>query len=89
MFDKVKVQAASALHIPQDVIPGEPVITVTGRQKIYIENYNRIVTFQDGEIKLQARTCKIIVKGRRLHIAYYTKDDMLIAGQISSVCMES
>ena len=81
MLKNVKAQAAAALHIPQDVIPGEPIVTVTGRQKILV--------FQEEEIRLQARTCRIVIRGKRLQIAYYTKDDMLIGGQISSVCMEA
>ena len=47
----VLFQAASLLHLPQDVIPGEPVITVTGRRNVYIENYNRIVSFMDKDRK--------------------------------------
>ena len=73
----VLFQAASLLHLPQDVIPGEPVITVTGRRNVYIENYNRIVSFMDNEVKIQARTCRIIVEGKRLEIQYYTGDDKI------------
>ena len=85
---KVFSQAASFLHIPQDVIPGEPVITVTGRRNVYIENYNRIVSFMDHEVKIQARTCRITVQGKRLEIQYYTGDDILITGLIHSVVTE-
>ena len=88
MLKSVKDQTASALSIPKDVIPGEPMVTMTGRQKVYIENYHRIVSFQDEEIKLQAKTCRILVHGKRLRIEYYTRDDMLIAGQIHSVSMD-
>ena len=88
MLKSVKDQTASALSIPKDVIPGEPMVTMTGRQKVYIENYHRIVSFQDEEIKLQAKTCRILIHGKRLRIEYYTRDDMMIAGQISSVVME-
>jgi len=86
---RVIAQAASFLHIPQDVIPGEPVITVTGRRNVYIENYNRIISFLDNEVKLQAKTCRIIVQGKRLEIQYYTGDDILITGLIHTVIMES
>ena len=72
MLKSVKDQTASALSIPNDVIPGEPMVTMTGRQKVYIENYHRIVSFQDEEIKLQAKTCRILVHGKRLRIEYYT-----------------
>ncbi len=86
---KMVTQAASFLHIPQDVIPGEPVITMTGRRNVYIENYNRIISFLDNEVKLQAKTCRIIVQGKRLEIEYYTGDDILITGFIHSVVTES
>lgn len=89
MLKNVKDQTASVLSIPKDVIPGEPIVTITGRQKVYIENYHRIVSFQDEEIKLQAKTCRILVQGKRLRIEYYTKDDMMIQGQIGCVAIES
>ena len=40
---KMMEQAGSMLHIPKDVAAGEPVITITGRRNVYIENYKRIV----------------------------------------------
>ena len=85
---RVLSQAASFLGIPQDVIPGEPVITVTGRRNVYIENYNRIISFVDNEIKIQAKTCRVIVRGKRLGIEYYKGDDILITGVIGAVLTE-
>lgn len=85
---RVLSQAASFMGIPRDVIPGEPVITVTGRRNVYIENYNRIISFIDNEIKIQAKTCRIIVRGKRLEIEYYTGDDILITGVIGAVLTE-
>jgi len=82
-------QAGSMLHIPRDVVAGEPVITVTGRRNVYIENYKRIISFLDDEIKIQGKTCRIIVQGKRLAIQYYTGDDILISGLIHSVSTES
>lgn len=82
-------QAGLALHIPKDVAAGEPVITVTGRRNVYIENYRRIISFMDDEVKIQGKTCRIIVRGKRLAIDYYTGDDILISGMIHSVATES
>lgn len=89
MLKNVRDHTAQALHIPKDVIPGEPVITITGRQNVYIENYHRIVSFEEQEIKIQAKTCRITVQGKRLRIEYYTRDDCMIVGFISSVAMET
>ncbi len=88
MRGNVGNRTASALHIPQDVIPGEPVITMVGRQNLHIENYRRIEYFSEQEIRLRAKTCRVAVCGKRLRIEYYTKDEMMIGGQIISVCME-
>lgn len=85
---EVKAQAADTLGIPKDVVLKEPVITITGRRNMYIENYNRIISFGEQEIRIQGKTCKISVIGKRLQIEYYTGDDMLITGQIMSVAME-
>ncbi len=85
---KMIEQAGAMLHIPMDVAAGEPVITVTGRRNVYIENYKRIVSFMDDEIKIQGKPCRIIVRGKRLAIEYYTGDDILISGLIQSVATE-
>ena len=85
---KMMEQAGSMLHIPKDVAVGEPVITITGRRNVYIENYKRIVSFMDDEIKIQGKTCRITVRGKRLAIEYYTGDDILISGLIHSVATE-
>ena len=86
---KMIEQAGAMLHIPMDVAAGEPVITVTGRRNVYIENYRRIVSFMDDEVKIQAKTCRITVRGKRLAIEYYTGDDILISGMIHTVATES
>ena len=83
-----KALAADILGIPKDVALKEPVITITGRRNVYLENYNRIVSFTEQEIRIQGKTCRISVTGKRLQIVYYTRDDMLITGQIVAVTME-
>lgn len=68
---------------------GEPVITITGRRRVYLENYERIVSLDPDEIRLQTRTCRIQILGTCLGIEYYTRDEMMITGQIISVNMEA
>ena len=41
------------------------------------------------EIRLQTRTCRIQILGTCLGIEYYTRDEMMITGQIISVNMEA
>ena len=46
--------AAKSLHIPADVALGEPVITITGRRRVYLENYERILSLDPDEIRFGA-----------------------------------
>ena len=89
MPENWKNSGTAFLGIPRDVLPGEPVVTITGRESVNLENCRGIVSFQEEEIRLQAKTCRIRVTGRRLRIDYYTRDDMRISGQIRAVSMES
>ena len=41
------------------------------------------------EIRLQTRTCRVQILGTCLGIEYYTRDEMMITGQIISVNMEA
>lgn len=45
--------AAKSLHIPGRCALGEPVITSPGARRVYLENYERIVSLDPDEIRLQ------------------------------------
>lgn len=84
-----KKTAVSALGLPRDVILGDVLISFVGRGQVNVENYRSILIYTDTLIKLQARNCKVVVRGVRLKIDYYTADEMKITGQIGSLEFES
>ena len=65
--------AAKSLHIPADVALGEPVITITGRRRVYLENYERIVSLDPDEIRLQTRTCRVQIPVSYTHLDVYKR----------------
>jgi len=77
-----------SLRLPQDAVLGETVLTFIGRNAVRIENYRSILNFSDTLIKLQAKRYKLSVRGKRLKIRYYDKDEMEIAGQIEAINFE-
>ena len=82
----VKSKIAEKLNIPQDISDGLPIVTVTGKNEIYVENYKGIIEYGKCCIKIQTKVCRITFSGKNLEIVYYTNVDMKITGEIESVC---
>lgn len=76
---------AEASELPKDVVLGQPVLTVLGYMELNIENYRGIIEYTDCLIRLQTKAGQIRVKGKALHIEYYTNDDMKVTGRIESI----
>ena len=82
----VKSKIAEKLNIPQDISDGLPIVTVTGKNEIYVENYKGIIEYGKCCIKIQTKVCRITFSGKNLEIVYYTNVDMKITGEIESIC---
>lgn len=82
----VKSKIAEKLNIPQDISDGLPIVTVTGKNEIYVENYKGIIEYGKCCIKIQTKVCRVTFSGKNLEIVYYTNVDMKITGEIESVC---
>ena len=82
----VKSKLAEKLNIPEDISNGSSIVTITGNQMIFIENYKGIIEYQTDCIKLHTNDCKITISGKNMQIVYYTNVDMKIEGQIESIC---
>ena len=82
----VKSKLAEKLNIPQDISDGLPIVTVTGKNEIYVENYKGIIEYGKCCIKIQTKVCRITFSGKNLEIVYYTNVDMKITGEIESIC---
>lgn len=73
------------LHLPADILAGAPIITATGRNEINLENYKGIIEYDGNSIKVQAKSCKICIEGKKLNILYFTEDEMRITGYIEAI----
>lgn len=85
MWERVRQTAVDELKLPRDVILGDVLISFVGRNSVTVENYRGILIYDDKTVKLQAKHCKLEIRGRRLHIDYYNHDEMKITGQIQSL----
>lgn len=81
----MKEKLANACGMPKDVVLGAPLLTVTGRNELYIGNYRGIVEYTDLVIRIQTKTGQIKVNGKRLQVEYYTNEEMKVTGLLCSI----
>lgn len=85
----VREKVVNTLELPRDLMLGEPMLTITGRREIYISNYKGILEYGDSFLRIQTKTCRIIISGARLAVDYYTSEEMKITGFIDCIQYES
>lgn len=88
MFGRQKRAVVSALNLPEDVFFGEMLLSFVGSRQVTVENYKSIVLFSDGVLKLQGKTGRLIITGKRLTIEYYDKEQLKLNGFIQSAQFE-
>lgn len=86
---KWKEELVDTLELPKDLMYGAVLVSITGRQEMLIENYRGILEYNQTCIRLQTKTCRLLVQGKNLHISYYTNEEMKITGMIDSVIYEN
>ena len=82
---KVKSNIVESLELPKDLIYGAVIVTVTGKNEVLIENYKGILEYTGEKIRVQTKSCQVMVSGKQLLVEYYTNDEMKITGLIHQI----
>lgn len=85
----VREKVVNTLELPRDLLLGEPMLTVTGQRELYLSNYKGILEYGDSFLKIQTKTCRLLISGTSLAVDYYTSEEMKITGWISGIQYES
>ncbi len=85
LINQTKQHVADALKLPGDLARGEALLAVTGQQEAYIENYKGILECSESQVVIATGRCKLCFQGKKLHIAYYTDEEMKIEGLIQTI----
>ena len=76
---------ADAYSLPKDMVVNATLFHIIGKNDIYLENFNGIISYTCHEILIKGYDCKYCICGNCLSIAYYSNEDMKISGQIQEV----
>ena len=77
------------LEIPVELATNSPKVTISGFEKILIENYKGILEYQEYFVRLDTYIGIININGFNLKLEEMTTDDLLVTGKIDSIDFES
>lgn len=76
---------SNKLELPTDVILGDSMIEIMGRNSLYIENYKRILLFQKENIVIQCKCYRIEICGKNLKLEYYNDTELKVTGVFDGI----
>lgn len=79
------IAMASFIQIPEETLTELPVLTVTGRHRLQVENYTSVLTYESGKIILLCPRVSLVILGEHLTIARLNRDEILIDGYIRNI----
>ena len=77
------------LEIPVELSTNTPKITITGFERMLIENYRGVLEYQDYFVRVNTYIGILNINGFDLKLEEMTTDDLLVTGQIDSIDFES
>lgn len=75
-------------ELPVELSTNVPKITITGFERLFIENYRGIIEYQDYFVRINTHIGIININGFNLKLEEMTSDDLLVTGKIEGIDFE-
>ncbi len=72
--------------IPSEIINSEMLINLINNSKLIIENYGKVIDYSNDLIRISNKNFGLTISGTCLKITCYTEHEIIIKGQIKSIC---
>lgn len=76
---------ALAADLPDEPIPGRPLVEIIDNSRVLIENHNGVNEYGRSLIRVKVKFGSICVCGSNMELARMTKGQLIISGVIESV----
>lgn len=73
------------LGIPKEILKGCPTIRMSGNHCMNFRGDYRIEEYTTEQIRLKTAKHRILIQGNQLYLAYFTKDELRINGNILNI----
>ena len=73
---------------PREVTHNVPRITLTGREKLLVEQHRGLLACEPDEISFSTAAGRLVIVGEGLHFVRYTANEALIGGWIDGMNLQ-
>ncbi len=84
-FDSWMRKLISAADLPDEPIPGRPLVEIIDHSRVLIENHKGVTEYGENMIRVRVKFGSICVCGDHLELSSMTKGQLIIAGNIESI----
>ena len=77
----------TAADLPDEAIPGLPLIEIAGDRRVLIENHKGVIAYGTEQICVKVSYGTVSVCGCDLELARMTKGQLIVSGRIGNVLL--
>lgn len=81
----IKRNMTDALELPKEVMLNLPLISITGREEVTIENYKGIMEYGDEVIRVNTASGIIRMTGKELLLKQLTAECVIVSGKLEHI----
>ncbi len=81
----IKRTFAEAMELPKESILNLPLITILGREELFIENYKGIIEYSDETVRISTRIGVLKIEGRGLFLKSILPESITLMGTFTAV----
>ena len=82
----VRRRVTDILELPKESMINLPLITLLGREELFIENYKGIIEYGDEVVRISTGVGVVRIEGRCLTLKSILAESITITGTFLSVC---
>ena len=86
---RLKEKVTGLLALPKEIALNLPLVILTGRDEVNIENYKGIKEYTDTSVAVNTSAGLLLVEGKKLHLRQITVENIVVTGIIDSFRYQS
>lgn len=86
--EKMLERFTKAVDLPDEPIPGSPLVEIMGGHRVLIENHRGICQYADDLVRIHVKFGVISVHGQHLVLTRMSKEQLVVSGIIHGVTLD-
>lgn len=81
----IRRSMTEALNLPKEILLDFPLICVTGRDEVTVENHKGILSYSQESIRISTKVGTLLVRGAELGLKQLTGEILVITGKVTGL----